>query len=284
MEFLKFSFGSPDTGGKPNETGGGAGNDMLMEHDTNSSPRILVAVDDPDLRRVCVAGLRAASFNVSAPTDGDAAMLLAQSFSPDVFVVDLRICDPDGTPLHDRLRDTDEQYLLCVTYDDQPRVRTSVLQHGADDIMSAPIHADELAARCQAMLRRPRRTGDRPIEPTASNTMLLGPLSVDLGRREVRVEETEVQTTRIEFSLLEQLCRRPAEVCTREDLLDAVWGPRWVGDTHVVDVHLSNLRRKLDKASPGLKVIHTVRGVGFRLSNDVTDALESPMVLVRPTA
>ncbi|MEM1335500.1 MAG: response regulator transcription factor, partial [Actinomycetota bacterium] len=209
-----------------------------MEHDTNTSPRILVAVDDPDLRRVCVAGLRAVGYNVSAPTDGDAAMLLAESFSPDVFVTDLRLTGPDGKPLHDRLRSSQEQYLLCIAYDDQPRVRTSVLQHGADDIMSAPIHADELGARCQALLRRPRRTVEqRVVDAPVANTLQLGPLSVDLGRREVRVGDTEVQTTRIEFSLLEQLCRRPAEVCTREDLLDAVWGPRWVGDTHVVDVH-----------------------------------------------
>ena len=112
--------------------------------------------------------------------------------------------------------------------------------------------------------------------PESNHTTMLtiGPLTIDLGRRDVRVDEEEVATTRIEFSLLEQLCRRPTEVCTREDLLDAVWGPTWVGDNHVVDVHLSNLRRKLDKAAPEIKVIHTVRGVGFRLANDVTDQLE----------
>jgi two-component system OmpR family response regulator len=113
--------------------------------------------------------------------------------------------------------------------------------------------------------------------PTADSApaaiLELGPLVVDLGRREIRVGDREVQTTRIEFSLLEQLCRRPTEVCTRDDLLASVWGPRWIGDSHVVDVHLSNLRRKLDKATPGTKVIHTVRGVGFRLANDVTDSL-----------
>lgn len=244
-----------------------------MDTDINSSPRILVAVDDHDLRRVAVAGLRASGFCVSAPTDSEAAILLAESFAPDVVVVDSYLFAPDGRPLHENLRESSEQYLICITNEGQHRLRTSVIQSGADDAMSVPLHAEELAARCHALLRRPRQMVQRNDALTAS-TMELGPLLIDLGRREVRMGDHEIQTTRIEFSLLEQLCRRPTEVCTREDLLDAVWGPKWVGDTHVVDVHLSNLRRKLDKAVPGLKVIHTVRGVGFRLSNDVTDALE----------
>ena len=245
----------------------------LMDHDNNISHRILIAVDDPDLRRISVAGLRAAGFCVSAPTDSDAAVMLAESFSPDVVIVDTLLQCPDGRPLYERLRESTEQYLLCITDEGQFRLRTSILHAGADDAISVPVHADELAARCHAMLRRPRQFHARS-EVNVSSTMVLGPLTIDLGRREVRVEDEEVQTTRIEFSLLEQLCRRPTEVCTREELLDSVWGPKWVGDSHVVDVHLSNLRRKLDKAAPGTKVIHTVRGVGFRLANDVTDVID----------
>lgn len=244
-----------------------------MDNDTIISPRILVAVEDGETRRICVAGLRAAGYSVSAPTDGDAAMLLAESFSPDVVVVDAYMLAPNNRPLHEGIRDSSEQYLIGVTNEGQHRVRTSLLQNGADDAVSLPIHPEELAARCHALLRRPRRSNQVSDEPNSSATLVIGPLMIDLGRREVRLDENEVQTTRIEFSLLEQLCRRPAEVCTREELLDAVWGPSWVGDTHVVDVHLSNLRRKLDKAAPGMKIIHTVRGVGFRLSNDVTDGL-----------
>lgn len=243
-----------------------------MDNDITSSPRILVAVDDHDLRRIAVAGLRASGFCVSAPTDADAAILLAESFSPDVVVVDSTLFAPDGRLLHENLRESSEQYLICITEEGEHHIRASVIQSGADDAMSVPVHPEELAARCHALLRRPRQMVQRDDTMTTS-TMELGPLLIDLGRREVRMEDEEVQTTRIEFSLLEQLCRRPSEVCPREDLLDAVWGPKWVGDTHVVDVHLSNLRRKLDKAAPGLKVIHTVRGVGFRLSNDVTDDL-----------
>jgi len=244
-----------------------------MDNDTNIAPRILIAVDDPDLRRVGVAGLRAAGFSVSAPTDGAAAIMLAESFSPDVLIVCSRLRSPDGRPLYERLRDSSEQYLLCITDEGAHRARSAMLHSGADDAVSVPVSAEELAARCHALLRRPRQMQGR-VEAALASILVLGPLTIDLGRREVRVDDEEVSTTRIEFSLLEQLCRRPTEVCTREDLLDAVWGPKWVGDNHVVDVHLSNLRRKLDKAAPELKVIHTVRGVGFRLANDVTDQLD----------
>lgn len=249
-----------------------------MDQETNLAPRILIAVSDTDLRRITVAGLRATGFCVSAPTDAEAAMMLAQSFSPDVLLVDARLMSPEGRPLFEMLRHSSEQYMLCIAGEGEHRVRAAVLHAGADDAISAPVHVDELAARCHALLRRPRQLQQR-IETTPVSSLILGPLTIDLGRREARVDEEEVQTTRIEFSLLEQLCRRPTEVCTREELLDAVWGPRWVGDSHVVDVHLSNLRRKLDKAAPGTKVIHTVRGVGFRLANDVTDAIEIPAAI-----
>jgi two-component system OmpR family response regulator len=245
----------------------------LMEQDINQAPRVMIAVDDAELRRSSVAGLRNAGFCVSAPTDGDAAMMLAESFSPDVVIAGSELTGPNGGPLYSMLRTSSEQYLICIVHEAHPLSRTDVLRSGADDAISAPIHADELAARCGALLRRPRQLQVRSETPFTS-VLRLGPLTIDLGRREVRVDDEEVQTTRIEFSLLEQLCRQPTEVCTREDLLDAVWGPKWVGDNHVVDVHLSNLRRKLDRAAPGVKVIHTVRGVGFRLSNEVSDDLD----------
>jgi two-component system OmpR family response regulator len=249
--------------------------EIIMDQEINLEPRILIAMSDPDLRRAVVAGLRAAGFCVSAPTDAEAAMLLAESFSPDVLVVDSRLVTPEGRPLFEQLRNCSEQYLICVAGDGEHRVRSAVLQSGADDAVSTPLHVDELVARCHAMLRRPRQLQQR-VDNVSAASLVLGPLTIDLGRREVRVDDEEAQTTRIEFSLLEQLCRRPTEVCTRDELLDSVWGPRWVGDSHVVDVHLSNLRRKLEKAAPGTKVIHTVRGVGFRLANDVTDAIALP--------
>ena len=110
----------------------------------------------------------------------------------------------------------------------------------------------------------------------------LGPLTIDTGRHEIRLADVEVAATRIEFSLLEHLCRRPTEVASRSELLESVWGQNWVGDTHVVDVHLSNLRRKLDQAAPELRIVHTVRGVGFRISNEILDAAEAEAITGTP--
>lgn len=246
-----------------------------MEPNTQFAPRALLAIDDLRFRRTIEAGLRAAGFAVSAPSDADAVSVLADSFSPDVIVVDTDMSATDEAPLYQRLSDDVEGYLLCIATDGRDRARVELLHNGADDAVSTPVSTDEIAARCQALMRRPRaiRSGDMATAP--QNVITLGPLVIDTGRHEIRLNDNEVQATRIEFSLLEHLCRRPTEVASRAELLESVWGPNWVGDTHVVDVHLSNLRRKLDRADSSIRVVHTVRGVGFRVSNEILDAAEA---------
>jgi DNA-binding response OmpR family regulator len=245
-----------------------------MEPSTQFSPRVLLAIEDLRLRRTNEAGLRAAGFSVSAPSDADAVSVLAESFSPDVLVIDTVMQDTNDRPLYQRLRNDTDGYLLCIESAGRDRARVELLRSGADDAVSLPVSSDEIVARCYALLRRPReiRTG---WDPVPSSIVSLGPLTIDTGRHEIRLDDTEVPATRIEFSLLEHLCRRPTEVASRSELLESVWGQNWVGDTHVVDVHLSNLRRKLEQAAPELRVVHTVRGVGFRISNEVLDAAEA---------
>ncbi|HEY5664938.1 MAG TPA: response regulator transcription factor [Ilumatobacter sp.] len=241
---------------------------------TQFSPRVLLAIDDLGLRRTNEAGLRAAGFSVSAPGDALAASILAESFSPDILVIDTLMQDANARPLYHRLRNDIDSYVLCIESAGRDRARVELLRSGADDAVSLPVTPDEIVARCHALLRRPRQVRN-DWESVQSAVVTLGPLTVDSGRHEIRLHDTEVAATRIEFSLLEHLCRRPTEVASRSDLLESVWGPNWVGDTHVVDVHLSNLRRKLDQVSSDLRVIHTVRGVGFRISNEVLDAAEA---------
>lgn len=244
---------------------------------------MLLAIDDIHLRRTNEAGLRAAGFAVSAPGDAAAVRVLAESFLPDVVVVDSAMQDAENRPLYQQLRSESDRYLLCIDAAGRDRARVELLRSGADDAVSLPVSPDEIAARCHALLRRPREVR-ADWEEVQQSVITLGPLVVDTGRHEIRLGEIEIAATRIEFSLLEHLCRRPTEVASRSELLEAVWGPNWVGDTHVVDVHLSNLRRKLEQAAPSMRIVHTVRGVGFRISNDVLDAAEERAVTGMPTA
>lgn len=256
-----------------------------MEPNSQFAPRVLLAIDDLRLRRTNEASLRAAGFAVSAPSDADAARILAESFSPDVLVVDTALTGTDDRPLYQQLRTHTDSYLLCIDSLGRDRARVEILRSGADDAVSLPVTPDEIAARCQALMRRPREIR-ADWDPVQQTVLTLGPLVVDTGRHEIRLDGLEIAATRIEFSLLEHLTRHPTEVASRAELLDAVWGPHWVGDTHVVDVHLSNLRRKLDDALPSLRVVHTVRGVGFRISNellDLAEAAQSPSLVPEPT-
>jgi two-component system OmpR family response regulator len=254
-----------------------------MEPNTQFAPRVLLAIDDIRLRRTNEAGLRAAGFAVSAPSDAAAVAILAESFAPDVMIVDTAMNGSDNRPLYQQLRSETDRYLLCIDSLGRDRTRVEVLRGGADDAVSVPVTPDEIAARCHALLRRPReiRADWDPVQPTL---IVLGPLVIDSGRHEIRLCDVEIPATRIEFSLLEHLCRRPTEVASRTDLLESVWGSNWVGDTHVVDVHLSNLRRKLDAVASDLRVVHTVRGVGFRISNELLDAAEAAATTGIPAA
>lgn len=236
-------------------------------------PRVLIAMIDVDLRRSISVALRQAGFCVSAPSTAASALDESVSFAPDVVIVDAQMDIHDDQPAVDAFRTSTEQYVLCIAGENEHEARAAALRDGADDAISQPIHAGELTARCQALLRRPRRlrTADELVD---DRTLQVGPLEVDTSRHELRFDGTPVAATRIEFSLLEQLCRRPLEVASRSELLDAVWGPSWGGDHHIVDVHLSNLRRKLD-GHTDMKVIHTVRGVGFRLSDEIAALLRT---------
>ena len=246
-----------------------------MEPHTQFAPRVLLAIDDLRLRRSNEAGLRSAGFAVSAPSDADAVTILAESFSPDVLVIDTDMQGADHKPLYQQLRNGTDRYLLCIDAAGRDRARVELLRSGADDAVSIPVTPDEIVARCHALMRRPREIRRTEWDVVQQSIISLGPLVIDTGRHEIRLGDEEVQATRIEFSLLEHLCRRPTEVASRSELLESVWGPNWVGDTHVVDVHLSNLRRKLDRADGSIRVVHTVRGVGFRISNEILDAAEA---------
>ncbi len=255
-----------------------------MQPDPQLAPRVLLTLSDPLVRRSVDQSLRSRGFSVRATTDPVAAEVLVRSYEPEIVVVELALVAPDGTPVFRRFRRHHDLYLIVHAVPDEERVM--VLQAGADDVVGVDVTPDEITARCEVLLRRPRRLKPR-WDPLGASLIRLGPLVVDVGRREVRVKGQTIPVTRLEFDLFAHLCRHPQEVRSRSQLLEAVWGPGWVGDTHVVDVHLSNLRRKLQARASDLRFIHTVRGVGFRLSDDLLraaaeDLADQSAEMIRP--
>lgn len=236
----------------------------------NTEPtRALVTLSHNSDRRTVEAALQRNGYLVRSTNESAAAEVMMRAFEPDFLIADAREAFPHLSPLLAQVRRCPDVYIIVVGANSADQ-RITALRNGADDAVPGDISPDEIALRCQAMMRRPRRgLGHGSSESDAPKHLYFGPLSIDLGRREIRIDRHVIAATRLEYDLFVQLCQRPLEVCSRSQLLESVWGPHWVGDTHVVDVHLSNLRRKLNEYAPKIRFMHTVRGIGFRLHDDL---------------
>jgi DNA-binding response OmpR family regulator len=223
--------------------------------------RVLVVDDESPIRSVVRGFLEREGMQVAEAADGPAAVEEARAFAPDVVVLDIMLPGFDGLEVLRRIRTFADPYVLMLTARAEEVDRIVGLTVGADDYLTKPFSPRELAARVQALLRRRRGAA-----PTAGDAVLrAGDLIVDRPRREVTVGGQPVDLTTLEFAILEALARDLGVVLTRQQLLDAVWGIDFVGDDHVLEVHVANLRRKLgdDPGSP--RYVETIRGVGYRL-------------------
>lgn len=233
--------------------------------DPVSEPRTLLVEPDATVRRAWENVLRGRGHSVMGTGQSDAAKLLAESFRPDVIVWDSS--GNHGETGVRLLREETDAYIVAVGTDLSSDRRAALLLAGADAALTLPCAPSEIAALAAALLRRPRSSVSLP--PPPGTRRRFGPLEIDAGRREAIVNSKRLTLTRIEFDVLAHLCAHPSEMVSREDLIASVWGPDWDGDAHMVDVHISNLRRKLDQAAPGVAMIQTVRGLGFRLAADI---------------
>jgi DNA-binding response OmpR family regulator len=241
----------------------------IADKDPGPSPvrlRALVVDDEPSLIRAVAAYLDREGFEVTTATDGEQALHLAREQAPDVVVLDLMLPGIDGIEVCRALRTFSDAYVIMLTARADEVDKLVGLSVGADDYLTKPFSPRELLARIRAMLRRPRVVlpGARSRDHSQP-ARRFGDLTIDPPAREVHLGEVPVELTRTEFDVLEALSARPRQVFSRRQLIEAVWGAEWVGDEHLVDIHVGHIRRKLDEDAAAPRYILTVRGVGYRM-------------------
>jgi DNA-binding response OmpR family regulator len=225
--------------------------------------RALVVEDEVDMARLIGSYLERESFEVHLSHDGLDAVQRAREVDPDVVVLDLGLPGQDGLEVCRQLRTFSDAYVVMLTARTDEVDTLVGLSVGADDYLSKPFSPRELVARLRAMLRRPRPIGPAPSDDDGFR--VFGPLTIDPTGRDVWLDGEPIALTRTEFDVLAVLSERPRMAYTRRQLIDAVWGQSWVGDEHLVDVHIGHLRRKLGDEANASRFIRTVRGVGYRM-------------------
>jgi DNA-binding response OmpR family regulator len=222
-----------------------------------SPPHALVVDDAPENRMLVSALLIQQGFAVDQAEDGASAVRAVAGRDHDLIVLDVGLPDIDGIEVCRRIRATSDAYVLMLTAQDTELDKVVGFEAGADDYVTKPFSVAELVGRVKAVLRRVQR-------PDAS-VRSFGVLTIDPLAREVALEGATLDLTRIEFDLLDTFTAEPRVAFSRAQLLERVWGPNWFGDDHLVDVHVSNLRRKLADDPRRPDFVCTVRGVGYRM-------------------
>jgi DNA-binding response OmpR family regulator len=218
---------------------------------------IVVVEDDPNIADLLDLYLRREGFRVLQAGDGESGVATIERDRPRLAIVDIGLPGAiDGLEVCRRIRAGGPLPVLILSARDAEIDRIVGLELGADDYMTKPFSPRELVARVRAILRRTE--GPPPERPRVIN---VGEVTLDLGRREVRLGSEAVALATREFDLLAYLVDNLGLALTRQQLLDGVWGPDWYGDERTVDVHVRQLRKKLGDALP----LHTVWGVGYRL-------------------
>jgi DNA-binding response OmpR family regulator len=215
---------------------------------------IVVIDDEANIAELVGLYLDREGFRVVTAATGTDGLAAIRQHRPRLVVLDVGLPDLDGLEVCKRIRAQSQIPVIFLTARDGEIDRILGLELGGDDYLTKPFSAAELVARVKAVLRR---TDGAP----APEVVQAGGVTIDTGRREVRIGERVVELTTKEFDLLRFLAERPGLALSRQQILDGVWGYDWYGDPRTVDVHIAQVRKKVGDAAE----IRTVRGIGYRL-------------------
>jgi two-component system response regulator MtrA len=221
---------------------------------------VLLVEDDASIREIATLGLEQAGFRVTATGDGRDALIRFRQGAFDLVLLDVMLPSLDGFEVCKEIRRESRTPIVMLTARSELHDVVVGLELGADDYVTKPFELPELVARIKAVLRRSAAT-----EPSAG-PIVVADLEIDPGSFTVRRGGEDVPVTATEFRLLLELARRPKQVFTRELLLELVWNYDYLGDSRLVDVAIQRLRAKVEDDPKEPKLIHTVRGVGYRLN------------------
>lgn len=224
-----------------------------------ASAKILVVDDDPAIRTLIHRFLTKHNYQVESAEDGKGAMTIFEQFNPDLVILDVNLPDATGYNLCQEMQNRTGVFVLMLTSraDEADKIRG--FSQGADDYLTKPFSLGELEVRVQAILKR-----QRPVTAAEQQCLTFNGLAIDPVRREVTLNEQIVPLTALEFDLLHFLASHPGRVWRRSELIQKVWDYEYVGDQRVVDVHIGQIRKKIEIDTSQPALIQTVRGVGYK--------------------
>jgi two-component system KDP operon response regulator KdpE len=226
-----------------------------MTHPT----RVLVVDDEPAIHRFLAPALRANDYEVLKAENGNGALRHIASDAPDIVILDLGLPDMDGKEVIARVREWSDVPIIVLSARDREAEKIAALDRGADDFVNKPFGMGELMARLRAALRhRMQRNGETPV-------VSIGDLEIDVPRRRVTWQGSEVSLSPKEFDLLAFLARHAGKVVTHRQILTAVWGPAHAHNTQYLRVYVGQLRQKIEPSPPDPRIILTEPGIGYRL-------------------
>ena len=227
---------------------------------TTANGKILVVDDDPAIRKLVLRFLSQKNYQMESAENGKSALDLFDEFKPDLVILDVNLPDINGYALCEQMQSLTNVFVLMLTSRTDASDKIEGFSKGADDYLTKPFDLQELEYRVQAILRRQRTvaTGEEKEIIAFDN------LIIDRVSREVKVNGELVALTALEFELLHLLASSPGRAWHRSELIEKVWDYEYVGAPRVVDVHIGQIRKKIEVDSSNPSLIQTVRGVGYK--------------------